>query len=62
MDMDPIAYDGGLCQEFDDWVEDGVDPEWTKEQKEEYYEQCEWWWWPLDDEEIKEFEERSNKL
>lgn len=43
-------------------VEDGVDPEWTDEQKEGYYENCDWLWWYLDDEEIEEYKERSNKL
>ena len=56
-----IAFDTILCEEFDQWVEDGVDSEWTDEQKEGYYENCDWLWWYLDDEEIKEYEERSNK-
>ena len=28
-----VAFDQILCNEFDEWVEDGVDPEWTDEQK-----------------------------
>ena len=31
-------------------------------EKEDYYEKCDWVWWYLDDEEIEEYEERSNKL
>ena len=42
-----------LCEEFEAWVEDGVDPEWTDEQKEGYYENCDWLWWYLDDDEIE---------
>ena len=57
-----IPFDAMLCDEFDEWVEDGVDPEWTDEQKEGYYENCDWLWWYLDDEEIEEYKERSNKL
>ena len=57
-----IAFDPMICDEFEDWVEDGVDPEWTEEQKEDYYENCNWFWWYLDDEEIEEYEERSNRL
>lgn len=57
-----IPFDAMLCDEFDQWVEDGVDPEWTDEQKEGYYENCDWAWWYLDDEEIEEYKERSNKL
>ena len=56
-----VAFDQMLCEEFDEWVEDGVDPEWSDEQKEDYYERCNWVWWYLDDDEIKEYEERSNK-
>ena len=59
---DEIPFDPMLCDEFKEWFEDGVDPKWTEEQKEEYYKYCEWWWWYLDDEEIKEYKERSNKL
>ena len=59
---DEIPFDQMLCDEFDEWVEDGVDPEWTDEQKESYYENCDWVWWYLDDEEIEEYKERSNKL
>ena len=59
---DEIPFDPMLCDEFEEWYEDGVDPEWTEEQKEEYYKHCEWWWWYLDDEEIEEYKERSNKL
>ena len=55
-DMDQIACDGGLLQEFDDWVEDGVNPDWSEEEEQEYYESCEWFWWPLDDEEIVQYE------
>ena len=57
-----IPFDAMLCDEFDEWVEDGVDPEWSEEQKESYYERCDWVWWYLDDDEIEEYEERSNKL
>lgn len=54
-----IPFDPMLCDEFEDWVEDGVDPEWTEEQKEDYYEKCDWLWWYLDDEEIEEYNKRS---
>lgn len=54
-DMDPIGYDGGLTQTFNEWVEDGINPDWSDEEKQEYYESCEWFWWPLDDEEIAEY-------
>ncbi len=56
---DEIPFDPMLCDEFEEWYEDGVDPEWTEEQKEEYYKHCEWWWWYLDDEEIEEYKTRS---
>ena len=58
---DEIPFDPMLCDEFEEWYEDGVDPEWTEEQKEEYHKHCEWWWWYLDDEEIEEYKERSNE-
>ena len=48
-----IPFDEMLCEEFEAWVEDRVDPEWTEEQKENYYEQCDWVWWYLDDDEIE---------
>lgn len=54
-----IPFDPMLCDEFEDWVEDGVDPEWTEEQKEDHYENCDWLWWYLDDEEIEEYNKRS---
>ena len=47
---DEISFDPMLCDDFDEWVEDGIDPEWTEEQKENYYERCDWVWWYLDDE------------
>ena len=56
-----IPFDAVLCEEFEEWVEDNVDLEWTEEQKERYYEECDWVWWYLDDDEIEEYEERSNK-
>ena len=56
-----IPFDAVLCEEFEEWVEDGVDPEWNDRQLERYYENCDWLWWYLDDEEIKMYEERSNK-
>jgi hypothetical protein len=56
-----IPFDAMLCEEFEEWVEDNIDPEWTEEQKEAYYEKCDWVWWYLDDEEIEEYEDRSNK-
>ena len=62
IDIELVNYDGGLIQEFDDWVEDGLNPEWTREEKQEYYKQCEWFWRPLVEEEIKQYKERSNKL
>lgn len=55
-------FDPMICDEFEDWVEDGVDSKWTEEQKEDYYENCDWLWWYLNDEEIEEYKERSNKL
>ena len=61
-DEKDIPFDGGLYQEFDDFVEDGLNPDWTEEQKEEYYELCEWFWWFLDDDEIAEIEKIRSKL
>lgn len=58
-DSDSIAYDGGLTQEFDDWVEDGVGPDWVEEEKEEYYESCEWFWWFLDEDEVEEIRNKE---
>lgn len=54
-----VPFDYMLCEEFDQWVEDGVDPEWTDEQKEGYYDKCYWIWWYLDDKEIEEYNTRS---
>lgn len=54
-----VPFDAVLCDEFDQWVEDNVDPEWDEEQKQTYYEQCDWVWWYLDDEEIEEYKTRS---
>lgn len=54
-----IPFDAMLCDEFDQWVEDNVDPEWNEEQKQDYYERCDWVWWYLDDEEIEEYKARS---
>jgi hypothetical protein len=56
---DEIPFDAMLCDEFDEWVEDGVDPEWDEERKARYYEECDWLWWYLDDEEIEEYKTRS---
>ena len=56
---DEIPFDAMLCDEFDEWVEDGVDPEWDEERKARYYEECDWVWWYLDDEEIEEYKRRS---
>ena len=55
-----IPFDAMLCDEFDQWVEDNVDPEWNEEQRQDYYEKCDWVWWYLDDEEIEEYKSRSN--
>lgn len=57
-----ILIDEMLCDEFDQWVEDGVDPEWNEEQKEEYYEGCDWVWWYLDDKEIEEYNKIRSEL
>lgn len=56
---DEIPFDAMLCDEFDEWVEDGIDPEWDEERKARYYEECDWVWWYLDDEEIEEYKTRS---
>lgn len=56
---DEIPFDAMLCDEFEEWVEDGVDPEWDEERKARYYEECDWVWWYLDDEEIEEYKTRS---
>ena len=52
-----IPFDAGLYHEFDEWVDDGEDPDWTEEARDEYHDGCNWFWWYLDDEEIKEYEE-----
>lgn len=56
---DEIPFDQMLCDEFEQWVEDGVDPEWSEERRARYYEECDWVWWYLDDEEIEEYKTRS---
>lgn len=57
-----IPFDAMLCDEFDQWVEDNVDPEWNEEQKQDYYERCDWVWWYLDDKEIEEYNKTRSEL
>ena len=55
---DDIPFIDRICVDFENFIDKGVNPEWSEEEKNAYYDSCEWFWWPIDAEDYYEGEEQ----
>ena len=50
-DPDDIPFLAKLCDDFDAFVKEGQESDYTEDQLDEYLESCEWFWYEIEEDE-----------